>query len=334
MSIRAFITGGTGFVGANLVAELNQRGIAARVLHRQSSSLKALAGLTYESVIGDILAEPAVLAEGMADCAWVFHVAAVADYWRQGQDWLYKVNVEGTRRVLQAAQLAGVGRLVFTSSLAAMGVPAFGECLDEMSVFNLRPDQFPYGHSKYLAEQEVQKSVANGLEAVIVNPSVVLGPRDVNMISGAIVVEAARGLLRFSAPGGVNYVDVQDVVVGQIEAAVSGRVGHRYILGGHNITHQQGTHIVCQIVGQKPPPIHLPQWSLPLLGGGVRLARLLLGNRIPLDHTQVKMLGETVYADITKAQQELNLPQTPFRHTVQRTYNWYNENGYLPRPKK
>lgn len=327
--MRALVTGGTGFVGANLVAELNEQGVEARVLHRASSSLMALEGLSFESAVGDVLDAPEVLAEAMGGCEWVFHVAAVADYWRQGQEWLYRVNVEGTRRVLQAAQLAGVKRVVFTSSLAAMGVPKFGECLDEESVFNLEPNQFPYGHSKHLAELEVQKAVSEGLEAVIVNPTVVLGPRDVNMISGSIVVEASKGLLRFSAPGGVNYVDVGDVVWGMIEGARSGRVGERYILGGENISHRQGTQLVCEIVGQPPPPIHLPKWSLPLISGGVRLARLLFGNRVPLDQNQVKMLGETVYADVSKAKRELNLPQTPFRKSVQRTYNWYKENGYL-----
>lgn len=325
----ALVTGGTGFIGANLVAGLNGRGIPARVLHRESSSLEALAGLAYESVLGDILDEPAMLAGAMASSDWVFHVAAVADYWRQGKEWIYRVNVQGTKNVLEAARLAGVRRLVFTSSLAAMGVPPDGQLLDEESEFNLPPARSPYGHSKVLAEQAVRQAARAGLEAVIVNPSVVLGPRDVNMISGSIIVEAAKGLLRVAPAGGVNFVDVADVVAGQIAAAERGRAGERYILGGENVPYDEAVVTISRIVGRTPPRLTIPRWSLPLLATGVRAARALLGNRVPLDENQVRMMGAYIYADSSKARRELDLPHTPFTSTVQRTYNWYNRNGYL-----
>jgi len=325
----ALVTGGTGFIGANLVAGLNERGIPTRVLHRESSSRKALAGLAYESVIGDILDDPAELVTAMAGCDWVFHVAAVADYWRQGQEWIYRVNVQGTKNVLAAARLAGVRRLVFTSSLAALGVPPDGQLLDEESEFNLPPTRSPYGHSKVLAEQAVRRAAREGLEAVIVNPSVVLGPRDVNLISGSIIVEAAKGLLRVAPAGGVNFVDVADVVAGQIAAAEKGRPGERYILGGENVPYGEAVGTISRIVGRTPPRLTIPRWSLPLLASGVRAARALLGNRVPLDENQVRMMGAYIYADSSKARRELDLPHTPFTTTVQRTYNWYNRNGYL-----
>lgn len=327
--MHAFVTGGTGFVGANLVAGLNQHNIPVRVLHRASSSLAALQGLTYESVIGDILDDPATLARTMAGADWVFHVAAVADYWRQGPEWVYRVNVQGTKNILAAAQLAGVRRFVFTSSLAAMGVPADGELLDEHSQFNLPPPHFPYGHSKLLAEQAVRHAAAEGLAAVIVNPSVVLGPRDVNLISGSIIVEAARGRLRFAPRGGVNFVDVADVVAGHIAAAEQGRPGERYILAGENVPYNEAVAVICRTVGRPVPRLSLPRWSLPLLATGVRAARALLGNRVPLDENQVRLMGVDLYADNSKARRELNLPQTPFTKTVQRAYNWYERHGYL-----
>lgn len=327
--MRAFITGGTGFIGANIVAALNEAGITACVLRRESSSLLALEGLVYESAVGDILQSPAELAEQMAGCDWVFHVAAVADYWRQGAEWLYKVNVEGTKNVLAAAQLAGVGRLVFTSSLAALGLPRPGELLDESSQYNLEPERWPYGYSKHLAEIEVRKAVEAGLAAVIVNPTVVLGPRDVNEISGSIVLEAARGLLRFFPPGGTNFVDVADVAAGHIAAARQGRVGERYILGGANLTHQEVVSTACAVAGQPPPRLRIPRWILPVAAVGVGVGRFFLGSRIPLDANQVRMSGATIYADGRKAEKDLNLPQTPFKTTVQRTYDWYNSHGYL-----
>jgi dihydroflavonol-4-reductase len=327
--MKAFITGGTGFVGANLVATLNGEGIAARVLRRENSSLLALEGLDYESAEGDILQSPAELAELMAGCEWVFHVAAVSDYWRQGTEWLYKVNVEGTKNVLAAAQLAGVGRFVHTSSLAALGLPKEGQLLDESSQFNMKPEQWPYAHSKHLAEIEVQRAVGAGLSAVIVNPTAVLGPRDVNEISGSIVLEAARGLLRFFPPGGANYVDVADVAAGHIAAARAGQVGERYLLGGVNLSHQEVVTAVCEIVGRPAPKLRIPPWSLPLAAVGVRIGRFFFGNKIPLDANQVLLSGATIYADSRKAKKALDLPQTPFKTTVQRTFDWYNSHGYL-----
>ncbi|MEW5987960.1 MAG: NAD-dependent epimerase/dehydratase family protein [Chloroflexota bacterium] len=326
---RALVTGGTGFVGANLVAGLNERGITARVLRRPSSSLKALEGLEYETAFGDILDDRRALVEAMADCDWVFHVAAVADYWRQGAERVYRVNVEGTKNVLAAAQAAGVPRFVFTSSLASLGLPAPGHTLDESCQFNLRPEQFPYGHSKHLAEIEVRKAVEAGLAAVIVNPSVVIGPRDVNQISGSFIVEAANGRLRFYSPGGVNWIAVGDVVAGHIAAAERGRVGERYILGGENLSYRMAISAICEVVGQRPPTLSVPDWILPAAAVGVRAARLLLGNRVPLDANQVQMAGVNIYANPQKAIQELNLPQTPFRLAVQQTYEWYNKNGYV-----
>jgi len=332
--IRALVTGGTGFIGANLVAGLAEQGITARVLHRERSSLEALQGLTYETAVGDVLDEPETLAAAMADCQWVFHVAAVADYWRQPVEHLYRVNVEGTRRMLEAARQAGVQRFVFTSSGAAMGLPRSGEALDEGHTFNLSPSRFPYGHSKHLAEEEVRRAIENGLEAVIVNPTVALGPRDVNKISGSIVVEAARGLVRFVPPGGVNYIAVSDVVAGHIEAghieaARRGRVGERYILGAHNLSHAEAIPVICQVVGRRPPRLKIPGWVLPPAAVVVRAARAVFGRPEVPDENQVRMLGTEIYFDVSKARRELDLPQTPFPLAVQDAYNWYNKHGYL-----
>ncbi|MDX1663732.1 MAG: NAD-dependent epimerase/dehydratase family protein [Candidatus Promineifilaceae bacterium] len=335
--MKAFVTGGTGFIGANLVAGLNRRGIGVRVLHRENSSLEALTSLEFEGVVGDILDESAALAEAMAGCDWLFHVAAVADYWRQGTERLYRVNVEGTRRLLAAAEKAKISRFVFTSSLAAMGLPEKGsegppsgpQLLDEQSSFNLAPEAFPYGHSKALAEAAVQEAVAVGLEAIIVNPTVVLGPRDVNLISGSLIVEAARGRLRFAPPGGVNFVAVEDVVAGHIAAAERGRVGERYILGAHNLPYAEAITTICEVVGQPPPQLQIPRWALGPAAAAVAAARAVLGNRVPVDSRQVRMMGAFIYADTEKAVRELNLPQTPFKNAVQQSYSWYNEHGYL-----
>jgi dihydroflavonol-4-reductase len=327
--MRALVTGGTGFVGANLVAALGQRGITVRVLRRESSPLTALDGLTYEDVLGDILDPQDALVAAMDGCDWVFHVAAVSDYWRKRTEQLYKVNVEGTVNVLEAARSAGVKRFVFTSSLAALGLPSNGQPLDESSHFNLEPERFPYAHSKQLAEQEVFRAAESGLDAVIVNPSVVLGPRDVNQISGSIIVQAASGRLFFYPPGGVNYVAVEDVAAGHIAAAEHGRTGERYVLAGENLKHREALTVVCEVVDKRPPVIPLPKLVLPFASLGVSAARILAGKRIPLDENQVWLSGQDIFADGSKALEEFEMPNTPFRESVQRAYDWYNIHGYI-----
>ncbi len=326
--MKALVTGGTGFIGANLVDGLTAAGHTARILRRQSSRLDALDGLSYEDAIGDLLDFDS-LVPAMAGCDWVFHVAAVSDYWRQGVKWLYQVNVEGTKNVLRAAQAAGVKRFVYTSSIAALGVPPVGKVADETDDFNVSPRRFPYGHSKHLAEQEVQKAVRGGLEAVIVNPAVTIGPRDLNKISGSILIEVKRGLVRFYLPGGTNYVAVEDVVAGQIAAAERGRPGERYILGCENLPHRQVIDTIVQVTGAPRPLFTFPRWAIEPTALAVAVARRFLGNRVPANADQVRMAGAEIYFRPDKAVQELGLPQTPFRTAVERAYRWFKENDYL-----
>ena len=330
MAIKAFVTGGTGFIGANLVAGLNELAIQARVLRRESSSLLALEGLTYETAFGDVLDPPEKLARAMEGCDWVFHVAAVSDYWRRDKSWLYRVNVDGTKHILAAAALAGVKRLVYTSSATALGLPADGEILDEESEFSMNSaGNWPYAHSKWLAEQEVRRACDEGLECVIVLPTVSIGPRDLNLVSGSIIVEAARGWGQAYPPGGTNFVAVEDVASGHIAATEIGRVGERYLLGGENLTFKEVAYTVCEIVGRPPPKFRIPNWFLPPMAVAVSGARMVLGNRVPFEARQVRISGENLYFDSSKAVQELGLSATPFRVAAQRAYDWYNSHGYI-----
>jgi len=328
--MRALVTGGTGCVGANLVAALTARGITARVLRRESASLAALAGLTYETVVGDLFAGQEALAAAMAGCDWVFHVAAATQYWRlKRTDWLYRVNVAGTRNMLAAALRAGIKRFIFTSSVGALGLSEPGKLLDETSQFNLKARQFPYGHSKHLAEIEVRRAIDAGLAAVIVNPTIIIGPRDVNKLGGSLIFEALKGRLRFSPPGGANFVAVEDVVAGHLAAAERGEVGERYILAGQNLYYHAAASIVCTVVGRPPPSIVIPERMLPFIAAGTTAARAILGNRVPVNATQVRLSTETIFVDGRKAIQQLSLPQTPFKTAIEQAYHWYKQNSYL-----
>jgi dihydroflavonol-4-reductase len=327
--MKTLVTGSTGFVGANLCRALVERSWSVRALRRASSRLDALQGAAVEHAIGDVT-EPDTLAEVMRDCDVVFHVAAVADYWRQSADKLYRVNVEGTRAVCQAALDANVKRLVFTSSVASLGIPRPGELADESHEFNVPPERFRYGHSKLLAEGVVREFAARGLEAVIVNPSVILGPGDLNLISGSIVTEVASGRVPpIYPPGGVNYIDVADVCAGHIAAAERGRPGERYILAAHNLTHREAMQIVCEVAGTPGPRFELPRALISPLAALIDLAARIARRPLPLNGDQLRLSGEFIYFDSSKAVRELELPQTPFPDTVERTYEWYKAHGYL-----
>lgn len=298
-----------------------------RVLHRASSRLDALTGIDYESALGDVL-EPEALRAACAGCDWVFHVAAVADYWRADTAWMFEVNVEGTRRVLQAAREAGVKRAVFTSSAAAIGLrdnpPA-----DEAVGFNLRPERFPYGYSKVQAEAVVQEAVQGGQDVVIVNPVVVLGPGDLNLISGRFITEVKR--LQWAVPvtsGGISVVDVRDVARWHLAAAEQGRTGERYILSAANYSFREWYALVAEVVGVTRPFLPLPGFILPpmvLLIDALRRA----GINLPVDANQARLGARSIFFDPRKAHTELGPPQISMRQSLEDTYRWYLENGYI-----
>jgi dihydroflavonol-4-reductase len=326
--VKALVTGATGFVGSNIAAALAARGDQVRVLRRTTSRLDALEGVPVEYALGDIL-DPDSLARAVQGCEVVFHVAAVAQYWRVGKDMVYRVNVEGTRNVMGAALDAGVKRLVHTSSLAALGYPTAGNLADESQTFPPELSWWPYGHSKHLAELEVQKAVREGLPAVIVNPTIIIGPRDVNFVSGSLVQASIKGQLRVVPPGGSNMVHSDDVVTGQLAAAERGHVGERYILGGENLSHWEAAMIIASVTGGARPVLVLPKWTLSPLAGLIDMINGL-SHRPPLvAGEQIRLGGQKFYVDTSKASHELGLPQTPFRQAVTDAYVWYREHNLL-----
>ena len=322
------VTGGTGFVGSHLAAALIRRGDRVRVFRRPSSSLVALDGLDVEHFVGDIL-NPQAVGRAVAGCDCVFHVAAVASYWRARQEQVRRVNVEGTRMVMQACLDAGVRRVVHTSSVAAVGISPDGNPADENTTFDALSSTFVYAESKYRAEIEVQRAVAEGLSAVIVNPAAVIGPGDHHMISSSIVAEFARRYVPFVSPGGMAVVDIDAVVQGHLAAAERGRAGERYILGGENLSHREIAAIICELVDRRPPRWTIPAW---LLGPAATVVDVY--NRVSprppiLSGEQVRLGGTNFFFDSRKAVRELDYQLLPFRAAAARAYRWYQDHGYL-----
>jgi dihydroflavonol-4-reductase len=325
--MRALITGGTGFLGANLAAGLLANDWEVRILRRTTSPLAAVKDLDVEHTIGDILDFDSLLT-AMSSIDVVFNVAAISSYWRNQAALIYKVNVDGARNVFAAAARSGVRRVVQTSSAAAVGIVK-NRLATEADPFSLPPKRFAYGHSKWLAEQVVHERVDGGQDITMVNPTGIIGPRDINWISGSILREAVRGRIPVFPQGGVNFVAVQDVVAGHIAAAEKGRSGERYILGGENLTNRQTLEMACEIVGVKPPRFTQPRWTIPIAAAALDLATAIVGPKLPLSGEQMRLTSEFLWFDSSKAQRELSLPHTLVRTALQECYDWYKANGYL-----
>jgi dihydroflavonol-4-reductase len=325
--MKALVTGGTGFLGANLALGLLRQGWSVRILRRMTSPLEAVNDLDVEHAIGDITNLDSLMA-AMKDIDVVFNVAAISQYWRNKPSLIYKVNVGGAQNVFDAAARSGVQRVVHTSSATAVGFVR-GRSATEADPFNQSPKRLPYGHSKWLAEELARDRVKAGQDITVVNPAAIAGARDINWISGSILREAKRGRIPVIPQGGVNFVAVQDVVAGHIAAAEKGRAGERYILGGENLTNRQTTLMACEIVGVRPPRLTQPRWTIPLAALVLNGIAALIGPKLPLSGEQMRLTGEYIYFDSSKAQRELGLPHTPIRQALQECYDWYMAHHYL-----
>lgn len=329
MTTRALVTGATGCVGANIVEALLARGYDVRALRRATSKLDALAGLDPDYAIGDVMDE-ASLRAAMAGCELVFHAAAVSQYWRNGPEAIYAANVEGTRNVLRAALAQGVRRVVFTSSVAALGVPTRrGQLVDESAMFNLHPAQFHYGHSKVLAEAEVQRAVAEGLDVVIVNPVSVIGQRDVHFVGGEILRTAKRGLLIAAPPGGMGIVSAQATGEGHVLAAERGRTGERYILNGENVPHRTLMTLAAEVTGGRAPWITIPRGLMAPLATLVDLLNRVRRSTPLVDGSQLHLSMRDMYFDGSKAERELGFTGGSAQASVVEAWKWYREHGFF-----
>jgi len=327
--MRALVTGATGCVGANITEALLARGHTVRALRRTTSRLDALDGLSCEDAMGDVLDKRSLQA-AMDGCAWVFHAAAISQYWRKSLERLYAVNVTGTRNVLAAARAAGVRRVVVTSSVAPLGVPAFaGQWLDESSCYHRPPARFHYAHSKLLVEASVARAVAAGQDVLCVNPASVIGRRDVNFVGGEILRLAKRGLLPVAPPGGMGIVSAGAVGLGHVLAAERGVAGERYILNGENIKHVALLRLAASVVGGRAPLCTLPKAMIQVLVEVTWLASRALGFPYPAAAAQADLSVRDMYFDGGKAVRELGFPVVSARAAIEEAWDWYTRAGML-----
>ena len=327
----AFLTGGTGFVGANLARLLLKEGFRVRALARAGSDRRNLAGLDLEIVEGD-LADPLVLEHACKGARYVFHVAADYRLWAPDPAPLYAANVQGTVNVIEAAAQAGAEKIVHCSSVAAVKVKD-GAAADETSEY-LSADEIvsDYKKSKWLGEQAALELAQKGAPVVIVNPSTPIGPYDIKPTpTGRIVVDFLNGKLPSYVDTGLNIIHVADVAMGHLLAARQGRVGERYILGCENWALKKVLEVLADLTGLAAPRFETP-YAVAYAFGALDSARArLFGGEpmAPLD--AVRMARHKMFFDARKAVRELGLPQTPARQALADAVRWFQENGYVKR---
>ncbi len=334
-TIDALVTGGTGFVGANLVRELLAGGRSVRVLARPGGDRRAIAGLDVEVCEGDLL-DPASLRRAVTGVRVLFHVAADYRLWARDAEDLHRANVGGTRAILQAAADAGVSRVVYTSTVGALGIPEDGAPGSEDTPASLEDMVGPYKASKFLAEQVALGFARQGLPVVIVNPSAPVGPWDVKPTpTGQMVVDFLRGKMFATLDTGLNLVHVRDVARGHLLAAERGRPGEKYILGNQNLSLAEIGRLLAEIAGIRPPRLRIPYAVAWLAAASMEAAARVTGAapRVPL--TAVRMAKKRMYFSPAKAVRELGLPQTDVREALRAATDWFRVHGYVtPRARK
>lgn len=327
---QVLVTGATGFIGSHVARMLVERGDRVRVLVRRSSRIDNLEGLDVEPVIGD-LRDTESLTSALTGCRALFHVAADYRLWSRNPQELYESNVGGTRNILCAAKGAGVERVVYTSSVGALGIPADGSPGTEETAVSLNDMVGHYKRSKFLAEEEARRFVREeDLAVVIVNPSTPVGENDIKPTpTGKIVVDFLNGKLPAFVDTGLNLVDVRDVAAGHLLALERGKPGERYILGNCDVTLQGILQRLAAITGLKAPKRRIPYqaayaaaWADTLLFGTM----LKREPHIPLEG--VRMARKYMYFDASKAVRELGLPQSPIDEALRRAVEWFRANGY------
>ncbi len=331
--MRVLVTGSTGFIGGRLCQALLAAGYMVRAFHRATSNLRLLEGLDVEHVTGD-LTQPDSLRPAMEGIEAVFHTAALLDDSHPGR--LYTVTVEGTRTVLEAAREAGVRRFVQTSSVAALGIPEAPPGgknnaptpMNEMHTWNYRPEYWPYGYSKYLAELEVQQAVARGLDAVIVNPAVVLGAGDIYRQSSSPVVQMARGKIGVTTQSGLNVVHIDDVTAGHIAALEYGKSGERYLLTGENLTLTEFLNKIAAIVNMRPPWLVLPAGLVRVLANPASWMQSILN--LPIGISEMRNAGRFFYYDDRRSRAALKSgPPRSAEDAIRDAFQWFQKVGAI-----
>ena len=325
MMRRVLVTGATGFIGSNLIRALTGKGIEVIALRRESSRTTVSMNKLLQYRTGDIRESESIL-RAIDGCDTVFHTAAVVSFWRAKRTKQLEVNVGGTRNIVEACLKTGVQKLVHTSSVAALGFRTDRKLIDETTAYNWGSN-IGYKYSKHLAELEILEGVGRGLNAVLVNPTVVVGPGDLNMHGGALVCDIARGNIPAYSSGGMNLVSIQSVVAGHLAAAERGLPGERYILGGTNFTHKEAFGFIANVLRKSSPRFWSPVFVTKSVARVLDAVGRITGKEPWITSELVSGLGLFNWYSCAKAHQELGYLPTSLEEAILEAYNWYSSNG-------
>lgn len=328
--MKVLVTGATGFIGSHVARILVEAGLEVRVLARRGHSTLTIADRELETVWGDIRDLESVR-EAVRGCQGIFHVAAAYAFWARDPRLFYATNVEGARNVFQAALEVGVRRVVHTSTAATVGSPPRGELATEATEPKAGELRGSYRCTKYLAEQEARAFAGRGLDVVVVNPTTVVGWGDARPTpTGRLIVDFLRGRIPAYVKTWLNLVDVENVARGHWLAWSRGKMGERYLLGGHNMTLRQLLETLAQITGRPAPRLRVPLW---LALGGAYVDNFIEGRllrqepRIPLEGVLHARAYRAV--DCSKARVELGFSASPAEEALEKAVRWYVGHGYV-----
>ena len=334
-----FVTGASGFIGANLVHELVAQGHRVRALVRPNADIRGLFGVDFERIEGDITEKSDLLAQKMRGCDWCFHVAASYALWLPDYRPMYRANVVGTQKVIRAAIKSGCSRIVYTSTVGCIGLPTAdsqGKTVPTDEATRVSESQMSnhYKRSKWQAEVAARELIQDGAPVVIVNPSTPVGPRDTKPTpTGQVIVDFLNRALPAYLDTGLNWVHVRDVAIGHIRAAERGRIGERYILGNSNgnWTLKQALDVLSEITAIPAPRFKVP-YSLAHFAAILNEGLSLLTRRPPkAPLAGVRMARYKMWFNPAKAIRELDLPQTDPRVALQDAVEWFQSNPQTTR---
>ena len=325
-----FITGATGFVGAAVARVLLTKGHRLRALTRPNNDRRNLADLGEIELVEGDLNNPESYRSALEGCKYLFHVAADYRIWVPDPVAMHKVNVDGTRMLMEAAIMAGVKKVVYTSSVATLGINLNGPPSNEDTPATFADMVGTYKRSKYMAEQEVLRLIKqHDLPAVIVNPSTPIGPRDIRPTpTGRIIVEAVKGRMPAYVDTGLNVVHVDDVAEGHWLALTYGKIGERYILGGDDMGLGEILSFIAQQTGGHPPFAKIPRELIyPFAYAAETLAKFT--HKEPFATIDaLRMAKKKMYFSSAKAKRDLGYTPRSAQAALIDAINWFRANGY------
>lgn len=327
--MKVLVTGATGFVGSWMTKKLVTEGLDVHILRRSSSDLSELINIDVTHHIGDVT-DPESLVQAIKQVDVVFHLAGVVGYTPSARKLMEKVNIGGTQNVVEACIKLDIKRLVYMSSVVAIGASFNGQNpLNEQSEYNLEHLNLGYFQTKHEAEKIVKQACEkNQIDAVILNPSTIYGPGDAKKGSRKTQVKVAQGKMPFYTSGGVNVIHIKDLVDAVYQAFQVGKTGERYILAGENLTIKQLFNYIAEAAGVKPPSIYMPDIVLHTIGKiGDILERS--GKKAPLSSENAWAATLFHWFDSSKAQKDLNLTITPAKEAITSSVNWMKTNNII-----